>query len=273
VTDQKTRVVLDTDTLLADLNAWWAQVQDSPPLGFSGDPPRRIAGGEFDQAVADGTVNPYWEIIRQLPVDDMPMPWRHRPEPSLHWAGSTGGRREFKFFADRFDMCSSYSWGICTPGDIAWMTSVLGGQGVVECGAGTGYWAWQLRQAGVDVAAYDPNEAGVTNGFARREWTTVLRDGHEASKHHSDRALFLCWPSYAQPWAAQSLACYTGDLLIFCGEGEGGCTADDDFFRQLETEWEEIGLCPAHLSYWGIHDELTAYRRIRGPRLVPSSWG
>jgi hypothetical protein len=92
-------------------------------------------------------------------------------------------------------------------------------------------------------------------------WTSVLRDDHSAPEHHPDRALFLCWPSYAEPWAAQSLACYTGDLLIYCGEGEGGCTADDEFFHLLEAEWEEIGNSPAHIAYRGIHDYLTAYRR------------
>ena len=102
---------------------------------------------------------------------------------------------------------------------------------------------------------------GRGNKFARREWTTLLRDDHAAPKHHPDRALFLCWPSYAEPWAAQALACYTGDMLIYAGEGEGGCTADDEFFRLLDAEWEEIGDSPAHISYWGIHCYLTAYRR------------
>jgi hypothetical protein len=212
--------VLDTATVLADLAAWWSQA--SLPLSFSGRVPSRIAGGKFDQRVPGGTQNPYWEIARQLPLDDMPLPWHQRPEPMLHW---------------------------------------LGGRGVVEPGAGTGYWAWQMEQAGISVAAYEPEVQGPANHFARRTWTTLLRDDHAAPRHHGDRALFLCWPSYAEPWAAQSLACYTGDLLVYCGEGEGGCTADDGFFELLAAEWEEVSDSAAHVSYWGIHDYLTAYRR------------
>lgn len=264
------RIVVDTRELLADLAAFWA---DEPlPLSFSGNPPRKIAGTVHDQPVPLGTQNPYWEIVRQLPLNDMPVLWQTGPEPTLYWLAERSSLRRTRYFSDRFDVCATYSWAVCTPGDIDWMKDILDGRGVVECGAGTGYWAWQLRQAGVDVIAYDPLEAGTDNGFARREWSVILRDDHSASKHHPDRALFLCWPSYGEPWAAQSLACYEGDLLFFCGEDEGGCTADDNFFRLLEAGWEEIASCPSHISYWGIHDELRAYRRIRGPRVV-LSWG
>jgi hypothetical protein len=273
------RKVLDTAAVLADLAQWWGDKPTLPPGDdlwplllepgrylevIRGERPRearRIAGSEWDQEIPEGTRNPYWEIIRQLPLDDIPVPWRRRPEPMLHWFGYGIDRDEYKFFADRFDMCGTYSWAICSPGDITWMKQVLGGRGVVEPGAGTGYWAWQMEQAGIDVTAYEPEEQGLGNHFARRTWTTLLRDDHSAPKHHPDRALFLSWPSYAEPWAAQSLACYGGDLLIYCGEGEGGCTADDAFFQLRDAEWEEISDSPAHISYWGVHDYLAAYRR------------
>jgi hypothetical protein len=247
---------LDTAALLADLAAWW----ESPtPARFTGAVPGRIAGGKWDQEIPDGVQNPYWKVVRQLPLDDMPS-WRDwHPEPTTHVF--TGDAPGVRYFADRFALCSTYSWSICSPGDITWMREVLGGRGVVEPGAGTGYWAWQMEQAAISVAAYEPSQPEPGNHFARREWTTVLRDDHSAVKHHPDRALFLCWPSYAEPWAAQALACYAGDLLIYAGEGEGGCTADDEFFRLRDAEWDEIGDSPKHVSYWGIHCYLTAYRR------------
>jgi hypothetical protein len=248
---------LDTAALLADLAGWWASPS---PAKFTGAVPHRIAGSQWDQEIPAGTENPYWEIIRQLPLDDLGtgLPWHTRPEPSTHvfLDGGTGVR----YFADRFALCGTYSWSIPSPGDIAWLKQTLDGQGVVEAGAGGGYWAWQMEQAGIDVAAYEPHEVA-DNKFTRREWTTLLRDDHTAPEHHPDRALFLCWPSYAEPWAAQSLAAYAGDLLIYAGEPEGGCTADDEFYRLLSTEWEEAGESAAHISYRGIHCYLTAYRR------------
>ena len=246
---------LDTRALLADLADWWASPS---PDKFTGKIPGRIAGSQWDQEIPEGIQNPYWEIIRQLPFEDTSLPWHTGPEPATHII--LDGYANIRYFADRFALCGTYSWSICSPGDIAWIKGILGGRGIVEPGAGTGYWAWQMEQAGIDVVAYEPAEV-TDNKFAHREWTTLLRDDHAAPKHHPDRALFLCWPSYAEPWAAQALSCYSGDMLIYAGEPEGGCTADDDFYRLLDAEWEEIELAPAHISYWGIHCYLTVYRR------------
>ena len=257
MTDAETVEPLETTALLADLADWWASPS---PDKYTGQVPGRIAGSKWDQPIPEGTENPYWEIIRQLPLEDTAMPWHRSPEPTTHVFTGTGVR----YFADRHALCGTYSWSVCSPGDIAWMKDVLGGRGVVEPGAGTGYWAWQMEQAGISVAAYDPNEPATGNHFAKRSWTTVLRDDHSAAKHHPDRALFLCWPSYSDPWAAQSLASYTGDMLIYAGEGEGGCTADDGFFKLLDAEWDEVAGSPSHISYWGIHCYLTAYRRKAG---------
>lgn len=248
---------LDSARVLADLADWWANPR---PARFSGAAPRRIAGGEWDQQVPEGTQNPYWEIVRQLPLEEMRLPWERRPEPTTYVITDETPTGNLRYFADRFDLTGTFSWSIPSPGDMAWMRQVLAGRGVVEAGAGGGYWAWQMRQAGIDVIAYEPLEVA-DNKYVRREWTALLRDGHDAPKHHPDRALFLCWPSYSDPWAAHALSCYEGDTLIYAGEGDGGCCADDDFFRLLNAEWEEASSSPAHVSYWGIHCYLTAYRR------------
>jgi hypothetical protein len=253
---------LDTATVLADLARWW----DSQ--GGRADPgpaPLRIADGGWDQKVPVGADNPYWEIVRQLPLAAASSSSPARPEPMIQWLGD--GHREYKSFADRFDLCGTYSWSIPSPGDVAWLREILGGRGVVEAGAGGGYWAWQMRQAQIDVAAYEPEEAGPGNAYARRTWTAVLPGDHAAAARHPDRALFLCWPSYGEPWAARALACYDGDLLVYAGEREGGYTADAAFFGLRAAEWEEAGESPAHVSFWGINCRLTAYARRGGKRI------
>jgi len=45
------------------------------------------------------------------------------------------------------------------------------------------------------------------------------------------------------------------------GEPEGGCCADDAFFGMLDAEWDEVGDCPHHVTFGGIHCYLTEYRR------------
>lgn len=244
-----------TERVLANLAEFW---EHPVPGRFSQRMPQRIAGGPHDQAVPEGTQNPYWEIVRQLPLTSIPNPWSRRPEPDAYWFGPG---EELRQFADRHSLCTAFSWAIPSPGDVAWIKARLGGRGIVEPGAGHGYWAWQLAQAGVDVVAYEP-VAPEDNTFVTGEpWSPVLPGDHDAVKAHPDRSLLLCWPSYSEPWASWALANYAGDQLFYAGEGEGGCCADDGFFRLLEAEWEDMGDSPSHISYHGIHCYLTEYRR------------
>jgi hypothetical protein len=132
----------------------------------------------------------------------------------------------------------------------------------VEIGAGSGYWAWQLGQAGVDVTAYDPVPPGPDNDFnSHKLYHPVTTGDHQAAALHPDRALMLCWPSYGASFAKQALHAYQGDTLIYIGEGVGGCCADHRFFSNVDRDWVRIAKAPHHVTYWGIHCELTIYRR------------
>ena len=72
--------------------------------------------------------------------------------------------------------------------------------------------------------------------------------------------LFLCWPPYAAPMAADALAAYDGDTLIYVGEGAEGCTGDDRFREALAANWDEVA--DHRLVQWfGLHDWITVYRR------------
>lgn len=224
---------------------------------------RSIAGSDQDQAVPAGAHNPLWEIVRLVPGE--PGFMRHRIEPRTYWtdaADDTVMTRAYAAGLDRHSLCARYTWSIPSPGDIAWLANLLDGRGVAEIGAGSGYWAWQLAQAGVPVAAYDPNPPGPGNQFnTHRTYHPVMEGDHTAAANHPDRALMLCWPSYQDPYAKQALHAYRGDMLIYIGEGPGGCCADDRFHSILERDFEEIGSSPFHVTYWGIHCGLTAYRR------------
>lgn len=82
--------------------------------------------------------------------------------------------------------------------------------GLVEIGAGTGYWAWLLRERGVDIVAYDrrPPSAPAVNGHHAVRYqgeavnappfVEVVEGGPEMAAMHPDRALFLCWPPQEQ---------------------------------------------------------------------------
>lgn len=214
----------------------------------------QIAGTEHDQLVPDGIVNPYWELIRRMPSrNDLP------------WRGITPYGYIPELDIGRTALVTTYAWSIPSPGDIAWISDMLDGRAVVEVGAGSGYWAWQLAQASVDVVAYEPEEfADNTFVGVAEPYVHLLKDDASAAAKHPDRALLLSWPSYELPWAAHALASYRGDLLIYAGESEGGCCADDAFFELLDAEWAQIGDSPHHRTWWGINCRLTAYRRTSG---------
>jgi hypothetical protein len=60
--------------------------------------------------------------------------------------------------------------------------------------------------------------------------------------------------------ATESLRHYTGDLVIYVGEGDGGCTGDNEFHRILREQWREISV--VHIPQWdGLHDVMFMYQR------------
>jgi hypothetical protein len=220
-----------------------------------------IYGGAYDQEIPAGTSNPYWEIVRRMPTRNF---YGSSAEPDGSWMTNDVYvlKSAHDFGLDRSALCARYAWSVPTPGDITWLVGMLDGCGVVEIGAGSGYWAWQMAQAGIDVIAYDPEPPGPENRYNQHRVYHPVQIGDAlCAADHPDRALFLCWPSYGDPWAAQALAAYRGDLLLFAGEGGGGCTADDDFFAMLDKDWEEVSSAPRHVTYWGIHCRLGAWTR------------
>jgi len=213
------------------------------------------------------TKNPYWEIVRRLPGDDITLRYQQRWEPRsypMRWPGDHGPGRE--------DLVWRYAWAIPDPASLAFVAAHADG-GILEPGAGAGYWAWQLSQLGVTVLAYDqrppdqipnrfhlPRHRTDTAGHVRPVFHPVAEGGPEVAAGGQGMTLLLCWPPYSAPFADEALRHYPGDQVVFIGEGEGGCNADDMFFRQLDQAWEEVATHQP-VQWWGIHDWITVYRR------------
>jgi hypothetical protein len=153
-----------------------------------------------------------------------------------------------------------YAFGV--PNDAALDAIACHGP-IVELGAGTGYWAYLLRQRGVDIVAYDAAPPGLTPNvhyFEPRTWADVVLGGIEVLAAHADRALFLCWPGYRDPFAYQALTAYSGTTLLYVGEPRGGHTADDAFFDRLASDWQLVQR--VSIPRWrGTRDDLTIYQR------------
>lgn len=165
-------------------------------------------------------------------------------------------------FPAREGMVRKYSWAI--PNEEALQT-IARYAPILEIGAGTGYWAYLLRQMGVEVAALDlnpPREDSDCNPHHpfQSTWTHVRKPFGPGLAVYHKHALFLCWPPYDSPMARRWLLRYPGDTVIYVGEWRGGCTADDDFFFHLERLFEPIEY--VSIPQWpGLHDSLSIWRR------------
>lgn len=144
---------------------------------------------------------------------------------------------------------------------------------VLEVGAGTGYWAWMLDEAGVRVAAYDecPPHLAINAYFTKDspvyfdvrfgEANDVVRSWSLASDlSGKPYALMLVWPDYNERFAYDALRLYNGDTFIYVGEGSGGCTGDDAFHDLLREKWTEQ--VEIDIPQWGgMNDYMTIYRK------------
>jgi len=200
----------------------------------------RLAETPADKGVGDHTADdPYWRFLRVMP--------RAGVEPGDRWAVA---------FSDsvRDLLVRTYASSIPSPADISWIREVSEGRDLLEIGAGSGYWAWQLRQAGADVIAVD-NKSATWDHM----WTDVAFGNTADACLHAERALLLVHPPRESAMAQTALDFYDGDLLIYAGDET--TAASRGFHATLTREWTEIGAAPHHPTYVGIPCRLRAFRR------------
>ena len=150
-----------------------------------------------------------------------------------HRAGPVG-----RHHPARRRLARRYAYGVPSEEALA-LIAAVSPQGVVELGAGTGYWARLLHERGVDVVAIDrwPPGSG-ENRFVDDDvqWFTVLTGDERSVAQHADRTLLLVWPTWNETWPADAVANYYaagGATLVFVGEGPGGLTGDGVLQAQL----------------------------------------
>ena len=133
---------------------------------------------------------------------------------------------------------------------------------IVEVGAGSGYWAYELQAAGMDVRATDPGEMdAMWSGLRPNEYGYVegLTGVEAVEEYGPDHTLMMVWPSM-ESWPADTLEAYGGDQLILVGEDRDGCTGTDRLFDILEAGWEEVGRIGIP-RFPRVFDFLTVWRR------------
>lgn len=161
----------------------------------------------------------------------------------------------------RADLVAQYAWAI--PNDEAIAAIVGLGKPVIELGAGNGYWASLIAEAGGTVECYDREPGAHVMGETSKLWHPVSKGTCDViTRAHKAHALLLVWPPYGKPMGTECLLRFMeagGSTLVYVGEGYYGCTADDEFHRILDDHWSEERY--VRIPQWdGMRDGLSVYR-------------
>ena len=191
--------------------------------------------------------NPYLDLVKLLAGLSS-----GSASSDLSWSVPGGLANVLNLSARRRELAALLSWAIPADGALGLLSQY---SPLVECGAGTGYWAALLRALGADVAASD-----LAPG--RRTWTTVrAADSVTSVRASPGRALFLCWPPHDDDSASYAaVRAYRGDLLAYVGGAPGGPTGTARFHAELELNWSPVE--QVVLPTWpALQDRLVVYRR------------
>lgn len=137
--------------------------------------------------------------------------------------------------AIRDTLTDTYSWSIVTSDALDRVAAFTGGRGVVDFGAGNGYWAYLLTGRGENVVAIDNWAAGKPE----RLWHPVQTGSYELLAGTEGRVLLLSWPPRFTPMALRAAEAWEGSRLIYAGEILRG-TADPPFHKELADNWRLV---------------------------------
>lgn len=178
-----------------------------------------MTGGEAESR------NPYWDIVAASVFE-------HEGRRVVNGGRDQGSAR--LGYAQTV-LQSTYAYAIPSPETVAWAVAFCDGCPVLELGAGRGYWAAQLHQAGAAVEAYDSEPPGEAENVSfpgavgqRDTWYAVrgVDVFEQRTRDCADTVLLLCWPpGWGNPMASEALARFQrggGSRVLFVGEPQGG---------------------------------------------------
>jgi hypothetical protein len=159
------------------------------------------------------------------------------------------------------------AWAIPSKESVENIRNFIGNDYCLEIGSGHGLWAGLLRLEGVNIVATDnflSHNSQQLNVFTEVEEI----DYKEAMiKYSNSDVLFLCWSTFNDPLSYNCLTNFKGNKVVFIGEGEDGCTADDSFFKEIGETFDLYKDIPIP-NWQGISDFVLLYtRRVPNDRL------
>ena len=170
-------------------------------------------------------------------------------------------------YAQRKGFLAGIGFCLVTAEVIDALATLLVGKKVLEAGSGSGWLAARLGERGINILAADWTDYRTANraskrGYPIREVFRLDYLGNAVDLLPGDYdTVLLVWPN-CETQFAENVACAmrSGQTLIYEGESEGGCTADQEFFQCLRSSFspnvsEMVELNKNHRMFPGLHDK------------------
>lgn len=152
--------------------------------------------------------------------------------------------------------CNAYGmWGVVDKQWTRELAEWIGERKVLEVMAGVGWLAKALDEHGVNIKATDNfSWKGKHSKVDERVVFPVEdMDAIKAAQSLQAEILLVSWPPYTEETIVQACEAWgTKRPIIYIGEGNGGCTACDEFHERFEQIDEHIHMP----SFAGIHDHV-----------------
>jgi len=138
---------------------------------------------------------------------------------------------------------------------------------ILSIGSGCAFFENILQKMDMNVIVTDPGLTHQNPGM--RQFCSVenLTANDAITKYSDVNVLMINWPDYDNEWAFLALELFSEKAtsesrVVYCGEGDGGCTADQAFHDLLSAKWKEVASWSP--PRWGTalsnHDYCGVYR-------------
>lgn len=154
---------------------------------------------------------------------------------------------------------------------------IKGGSTVLEVCCGSGYVSKCIHDADpsikficTDNLSWERNNDRnhCYNDLWKSHFMDIIEmDAKEAIEKYADQIdyVLLSWPEYDTPIGAEILGmCVDKDIpMIYIGEQQCGCTADDDFFEIIYHECDMDTISEEYIPFDGLHDDIYVIRKSK----------
>lgn len=188
-------------------------------------------------------------------------PLQHAQFYRQHFAEN---RQNYEFaFDEKEKFQKTFGYALLSKETSSELVDIMQGQPVLEVGAGSGYMSACLRSLGADIKASDPG--GWDESWARI-WQRDIQKNAEDIDLSEYSIVMAMWPTEGCDWMYALLDKMTvGQMLIYEGEREGGCTGYGDVFDN--PEWMPVSyldrkLNRHHVPFPNLMDEWHVFEKI-----------